>query len=272
VPSILFSIFVFPMRRRPLVAFCIVGIVTCYLLGWLSIPLRSFGLHRIGLGGIWFAQLAVAAWAADRQILNPRNWMARIRALFTDDLATACLPAVEILLVVMLFWAFATQTWSILRQPYLARAYVARLAGRGNKQLDLRSRYQKLLAAIQPHDVVLSDRFTAWPIPSFGGRIVAAAHREFFIDDEPRRYQDVTTFFASDSSDAKRLEILERNKVRWILLNRDKVSEKVFDNLLEHSAVVTNDDELTLMDAKKWAAQHQKSESPAPAKNRKKAA
>jgi hypothetical protein len=254
LPSILFALFALPMRSRPLVAFCLLGLVASYAMGWLSIPLRSFSLQRGSLAGVWFAQIAVAAWAADSKLLDPRTWNGRIRNLLSEDILTSCRPAVDVCLMILLLWGFGTQIWSIAREAHLARAYVAPLTGREYKQLDLRRRYAGLLAPMKLHDVVLADNRTAWPVPSFGGRIVSSLHGEFFIMDEAEREKDVQLFFAEGTDDKQRAKIVRRYKARWIMLNTEVLSEKTLQQLLESSAVVGRDETLILMDAEKWMA------------------
>jgi hypothetical protein len=254
LPSALFAIFALPLRRRPLVAFCLLGLAASYAMGWLSIPLRSFSLQRGSLAGVLFAQIAVAVWAADSRLLDPRTWNGRIRNMLSEDLHTSCRAAVDVCLMILLIWGFATQIWSIAREPHLARAYVAPLTGRESKQLDLRHRYAELLAPMKLNDVVLADNRTAWPVPSFGGRIVSSLHGEFFIMDEAERDKDVKLFFAQDTDDNERQDIVRRYRARWIMLNEEVLSEKTLQQLLESSAVVGRDQTLILMDADKWMA------------------
>jgi hypothetical protein len=264
LPALFFAIFALPMRKRPLVAFCLMGFAACYLIGWISILLRSFALQRVCLAGVWFAQIAVAAWAADSGVLQPRTWNRRVRNLLSENMSNACMPVVEVCLTVMIVWGLATQLWVIAREPYIARAYLAPLMGKENKQLDLRRRLRDLLTIIQRHDVVLSDNITAWPVPSFGGRIVSSLHGEFFVLDEPSRNKDVETFFDADTDEKERIGIIRRNAVRWILLSRERLSAVVYRRILEPTAVVARDEPLILMDAETWVAKRQLTTRPSP--------
>ena len=108
--------------------------------------------------------------------------------------------------------------------------------------------------------MVISDEETMWCVPSVNGRILHAIHPELFVpsDEAATRLRDVHTFFDIRTDDARRIKVLERYGVRWIILNRQKIDEPVFKGLLVDRAVVRRDDDLVLMDAHRWIAQRSK--------------
>jgi hypothetical protein len=117
----------------------------------------------------------------------------------------------------------------------------------------LRSPLDRLLAGIGTRDVVLSDLETSWLIPSSRGRVIAAQHYEFFVPDQPRRIADLMAFFDEKTSAGCRLEILRRNRARWIVLNSSQITPRVFNDLMVPDAVVAHAGDLTLLDAECWA-------------------
>ena len=142
--------------------------------------------------------------------------------------------------------------FGFLEKPFLARAYVAPLLGKEDKQLNLKKRFDALLASIGPKDVVLSDPATSWPIPSSAGRIVSALHPEWFSPDERERKTQVSQFFSLELSPSQRIEIIKSRNVRWIVLNREMLSKKIFDSLYDEHAVASQDSGLVLMDVPRW--------------------
>ena len=133
--------------------------------------------------------------------------------------------------------------------------------GREDKQPRYWQSYEMLLAShILPGDVVLADPRTGWPVPSFGGRVVAALHWEYFTGDQRRRRDDVTQFFILDTPTVARLEVLDRYGVDWLLVDRDSLSPALLGTLLVTVAIVADDGQRVLMAADRWRAQHRASD------------
>jgi hypothetical protein len=140
----------------------------------------------------------------------------------------------------------------ILREPHLGRPYVARIMGKEDKQRPLKPIYDKLMQGVDRHAVVLGPAVSVWPVPSSGGRIVAAAHFELFTPDQTQRYDDTVRFFGEGTSLKERLEVLHKYHVSYILLDPAHVESDAFAGLLEESAVVRRVAGLVLMDAGMW--------------------
>src|SRR6185436_17138040 len=131
-------------------------------------------------------------------------------------------------------------------------AYVAPLVRSENKQKPLKPLYEEVLRDVGARDVVLADDLTAWPVPSVRGRIVSAAHYEFFVSDQRDRSRDVAEFFSPDATDARRAEVVDRRGVRWILVNRKRQDARAVAALVTPSAVVRESGNLVLLDAAAW--------------------
>jgi hypothetical protein len=85
------------------------------------------------------------------------------------------------------------------------------------------------------------------------GRIVAALHLEFFVKGQAERAADLEDFFNEATSDNRRLEILRKYHVRWIVLNSAKLPPRVVETLMVPAGVIASVDTLTLLDAEVWA-------------------
>jgi len=157
-------------------------------------------------------------------------------------------------MVALIYWgSLAPQLIEVATAPFLARPYLAPLVGKSTKLVRYRALLDELLSRIGQHDVVLSDRETSWMIPSSRGRIVAALHLEFFVKGQAERAADLEDFFNEATSDNRRLEILRKYHVRWIVLNSAKLPPRVVETLMVPAGVVASVDTLTLLDAEVWA-------------------
>lgn len=257
-PALLASFIAFQYRERKLVRVLLFGGYLCYALGLcaLVLPDRFPGvgvMARLPLPGLIFFHLPIGVFVHRAGLLRVTSWPRRLRSVFAGDRATGSRATLEVLLSVALLYCAAPQLWWIVQRPYLARGYVAPLLGRVDRQLNLKSRLDALLADVGRRDVVLSDPVTSWPVPSSRGRIVYPLNPEWFIADDPQRESDVETFFAPAATDMQRVEILERRDVKWILLNRQELPADVHEALYFAPAVVATDGDLALMDAARWS-------------------
>ncbi len=255
LPAALAALSALPYRHDRFVHICLVGGTLCFAAGTLALVVRSPSLARVPLPGVVFFHLAIAVFASRVRLFAPNSWPARFRNLSSIERRTALPAVVEVVIafaVVFLLWP---QLLAVAREPHLARAYIAPIAGRENKQLDLKERFDDLLGPIGWKEVVLSDLITSWPIPSSGGRIVAALHPEFYSPDQEQRCQDVESFFSLDDS-IDRLEIIERYNARWILLNKSRLGKDLFEALLDSDAVVKADRDWVLIEARRWKVSH----------------
>lgn len=250
-PALLLSLWALPLRRRPLVKFCLAGALVCYVLGLSAFAVRSPTLARMPLLGVFFLHVPIAVFVHERGLFRVCTWPARLRGLFSIPDSGVSPAAIEVALLIVLAYGLVPQLWAVAGEPHLGRAYVAPLTGKDNKQLDLRKIFDEILTPVDAHDVVLSDMVTSWVIPSSRGRIVGALHYEYFVPDGRQRQRDVEAFF-SGADDAQRKTVLERYNVRWIVLNREHLPSDVFDALDDGSAVVRSDGSLSLMDANIW--------------------
>ena len=75
---------------------------------------------------------------------------------------------------------------------------------------------------VPQYAVVLADLDTSWKQMSFGGKAVAAIHPVHWIDDGIERREAVTEFFAEDTDQSRRRDIVVKYCVNYILLHAER--------------------------------------------------
>jgi len=118
-------------------------------------------------------------------------------------------------------------------------------------QKETYAQYRFLSRFTGQYDVVLADMETSWPVPAFGGKIVAAWHPLAFVPDYFKRREDVGAFFAADASDSERQRILRAYRVNYVLINKkNKDWQKLVSSLKDFGTAVHEDDDLVLIAVK----------------------
>ncbi|MES1174463.1 MAG: hypothetical protein ABUL62_09040 [Myxococcales bacterium] len=83
-------------------------------------------------------------------------------------------------------------------------------------------RYGRRVAELAgDHAVILGETRVLWPIPAFGPKVVAAHHENPFIPDEAQREAAIDLFFARQTSDDTRVELLRRYHVSHVIVKRE---------------------------------------------------
>jgi hypothetical protein len=237
---------------RDLVRTSLAGGTLATLLGISSFLTRSPVTARLPIAGTFLFAVATGVFLHHSGATSVRAWRERISALLAMPHRVTAETAAVLAVLLVVIYGLIPQMITVFREPWLARAYVARFLHKVDKQQHVRQTYDRVLSGVGVEDVVLSDVLTSWPVPSSSGKIVAAHHYELFVTDQPTRTADVTRFFSSSGTEAERIAIADKYAARWILLNRRVLEEKVFDQLIDRSAVVRREDELVLMDARVW--------------------
>jgi hypothetical protein len=80
--------------------------------------------------------------------------------------------------------------------------------------------YSRLFAGVPRTSVTMASERAGWPLPTYGGRIVAALHPQAFIADLAQRERDVATFFNPATAKAARRRLLCRYGAGYILVDR----------------------------------------------------
>jgi hypothetical protein len=252
-PGILCALFAIPLRNRPLVRTCLIGGAASLFIGLLAIPIKSPVFARFPIPGMIFLHTAVGVFAHEAGIFRLSTWSRRLREI-TALHSQAAYPILQVALAVMLLFFLAPQLVDVAAQPYLGRTYLTRALHLRDLQQHPRQTLAEVLAPIGPRDVVLSDRETSMFIPGIRGRIVGSFHFELFVPGQPARVLAMDRFFSTDGTEAEREETIRQYDVKWILLSRMRLGDYLFASLLRDSAVVSQADDMVLMDAQKWIA------------------
>jgi hypothetical protein len=248
-PAYLLLLATLPMRANPVIRWCLYLSGAAIAMGTAASVLRSPALARLPLAALPIASIAVGNWSCAQGLWS----LSALRRIFSELLARSARTNAQALIHTMFFVALAfgavPQMWDILSLPHLARTYMAPLIGREDKQPRYWENYEEVLADVGTHDVVLSDLETAWPVPSFNGRIVAAIHLEFFTADQEQRVADVERVFATERPD-ERARIIKKYGVKYILISRTGA----YADRIHASAIQVENHNLVLMDAQRWLA------------------
>lgn len=76
-----------------------------------------------------------------------------------------------------------------------------------------------LLRMIPRDAVVMAKPLLAWPVPTFGGKVVSLFHPNPMVPDQAARKRDVARFFDADTTVTDRAMILKRYRVTHILID-----------------------------------------------------
>ena len=252
-PAVLCGLFALPLRSRPLIRTCLLGGALSLVIGLLAWAIKSPTFARFPLVGMIYFQFATGVFVHDSELLRPSRWPKLVRQLLSTDSSTENRAILQITVAIFLVYFLIPQLVLIAKEPYLARKYVAKIAGRSEKIEYPRPALRELLGPVGPRDVILSDVDTSWQIPSTRGKVVAALHFELFVPDQVQRTTDLNSFF-SLGSEAERDVLIRRYGVAWIVLNRDRLGTAEFESLLRKPAVVRSsaDGNLVLMRADSW--------------------
>ena len=115
---------------------------------------------------------------------------------------------------------------------------------------DTYSRHEFLSVYTDQYDVILSDVDTSWPVPTFGGKIVATRHPVAFVPDQATRLADLEHFFSKNAEVASRWEIIRRYHADFLLFSKNRTPdwEAIAQPFLEAGKQVYEDDRFVLIE------------------------
>ena len=225
------------------------------LLGLIVVALRIRTNHRdpialmaVGLCAIYIGGYVFARWSLGRVVsplafvlhLAVADWTvayeAELRSLLTpSDLRGHAARALIAITVLALLLNTA---------PGIVRgipSFALPTPLRDDARLDPIDQRQRFLARwILSGDVVMSIPETAWPVPAYGGKILAPAHPQAFVDTKPY-WAAASAFFDTSSSNARRQRILRQYHVRWILVDEyQQWTSSAVDELLGEEVEITD--------------------------------
>ena len=102
------------------------------------------------------------------------------------------------------------------------------------------------------YDVVLSDIKSSWIVPTFGGKVVAAAHPLAFVPDQDVRRSDLDCFFNRETVFSERQKIIQKYKAKYLLLKKsDGVTcQELQQSFMLQGQVVFESDSFVLISLK----------------------
>ncbi len=218
LPATLASLAALPFRRDPLVRWAFTALGLVWACALLAIVTRSATLVRLPLAAMILAHMLVGFTAWRWGLLRPSGWGGVVRAWRRPMHAGFPRALLATLLLFALLYFGLPQCFAVLREPHLLRSTIAPILKREDKQPHFWQTYATLFRNAKEGQVVFGERDITWPAPSFGVRVVAAEHLEFFTPNQRERWDDVDTFFARGTDNATRAEILERSHADYILL------------------------------------------------------
>ncbi len=253
LPAILASVAALPIRDDPFIRTALLATVGLIAIAFVGAAAGSATLARLPLAGLIFPQAVVGVFLYRSGAMDPRSWPTRIKQLLDRNQATMSRALVETLVAGLIVAMAFPNIWLVMREPHLARNWISPLMGREDKQPHHWDHYDALLSPhIKAGDVVLAEPLTAWPVPSFGGRVVSAQHLEFFTPNQRERLGDTDRFFTPQTPHSDRVALIDRYAVSWLLLDRSHLRPAVFAELFLPDAVVGDDGQRVLMDADRW--------------------
>ena len=249
-PAFLLSVWCLASRDRVVIRPLLLGGAMSLAVGWIGFAVGSPTLSRIPLPGLVFFHLSIAVTAHDCGLLRAAAWGERWRALRSGGPGSAQ-AALAVMAALLVLSGLVPQLLAIPREPHLARAYVAPLLGREDKQPRWRELYRQVLQPVQGREVVFADTLTSWPVASHRGRVMATHHFEFFVPGQSKRVEDSKRFFTT-RCEHERATLLETYDARWLLVDTALLDDRQQAELVRECAVRSRAGSLVLMDVRAW--------------------
>jgi hypothetical protein len=180
-------------RRDPLV----LGLVVLAFVYLLGATTSRWSLGRVLPYGVLLLDIALAGWAA--------SIVTRARS--------ACLAAA---VVVAVAWPLMALTGPAART--LPRGVFSKTIDRYRPE-SVGESYSRLFAGVPRSSVTMARGPAGWPVPTYGGRIVAPLNPQAFVGDLAQRDRDASTFFADRTGSSTRQALLCRYGARYVLVD-----------------------------------------------------
>lgn len=217
-------------RRDPL-AFSILGLSGIYVVG---LVLGRWSLGRVLSPLAFLLQVALAIWIAQR--------LPKLVGLLTEGRHRLTARFVGAALVALAVANMAPGFARTMPPALLPE----RLAG-DPRLAPIDHRHRFLEGLLGYGDVVLARPRVGWPVPTYGGKILASDLPQAFVDTTAM-HADLETFFAPESDQAMRQDIARRYDARWILVDEaDPFSAQVLPELRRMAEPVAGAEGLHLL-------------------------
>jgi hypothetical protein len=124
------------------------------------------------------------------------------------------------IVIILLFVISLHHAFFTLRSIYRYRPYAG---------VSSYADYKVLETFLDNNDVVMTDRFSLYFVPAFGGKVTASLAPPYWIPDNEERLKDIDIFFRPDTDRTTREAIMKNYSVDYILLSRENFS--LYDTL-----------------------------------------
>ena len=102
---------------------------------------------------------------------------------------------------------------------------------------------------INKNDVVLSDIFTNEMVPTYGGKVIAIANAQAFVNDQENRRTALQEIFSNKISKYELMRIMKYYNVKYILINKNKQEYKdTYKLFLKSGRIKFDDDNFSLIE------------------------
>lgn len=91
-----------------------------------------------------------------------------------------------------------------------------------NPDTEYYNKFAFLRYSVKSDDIILSDPYSNWIIPSYNGKVISSFHPVYWIDDIAERREAVNSFFDTSNSESIRIKVIQKYKPDYILIDFSK--------------------------------------------------
>ena len=105
----------------------------------------------------------------------------------------------------------------------------------------------KVVQSVPANGVVMAQPMLAWPIPTFGGKVISLFHPNPMVPDQADRKRDVARFFDAETPVAQRRHILNQYRATHVLIDTTDTADSVLTYLYLNGTITETMDTLQLI-------------------------
>ncbi|MFW5700159.1 MAG: hypothetical protein ACOCWM_00580 [Cyclobacteriaceae bacterium] len=108
--------------------------------------------------------------------------------------------------------------------------------------------YEVLPDYIGEDDLVISDLYTSWFIPTYAGKVIASKHPVYWIDDAKDRRDDLDVFFSEQGTLKQRRIILNKYNPDYMVINLNRTPEKLVNDFIIFGSIIYQSKDLIIVE------------------------
>lgn len=105
----------------------------------------------------------------------------------------------------------------------------------------------KVVRSVPANGVVMAQPMLAWPIPTFGGKVISLFHPNPMVPDQADRKRDVARFFDAETPVTQRRHILHQYGATHVLIDTTDTADSVLTYLYLNGTITETMDTLQLI-------------------------